>query len=1059
MGAKKITKKPSLAVKSLSAPSRVSGRTMKATWSIPNDLVSTKKNDRATDLEIDWTLGIAGTPKSVTVTGNEKLTEHSINLDSVKIGSTTYTRSSFYPFGGKPTLSYVTVQVFPKNKKGKGKEAKTTAYFQKPRAPQVSDLSFNSETGNVSATITTDAGSDQYERYDTRYTVMVRNTRTGQTWNSSDSSSTSTEFSVSYNVSDYQQLTYGQFVQVTVKAWSRGYAGDSGAVSRTIYIGYPAQAAINGIDVSDKSIAGKCTVRLKTNSTTEHPVDRVRLSYLTNVTYATVGSIPASASWTESDITDDSACTALAIPVANLMPDRGKHTWVRVKSYHLSESVLYRYSEAKEVAALFTPAPTAADDEISIISVTAGTKGDSAIVALGWNADGQDDSTGTELTWSDEEDTWRSTETPNNYTFTWTDGVIYGLTNDTTVVSGKKYYTKSGDTYSQVSNPSGNPKSLGYYEKYLDSATITIKNLEESTKYYIKARRYLTDEDVTTYSPYSNTATCYTSETPDVIVATCNRYVSKGNSLAVRWTFSGNGLQTEWRIVANVIGYALTADTAIVNGKQYYIRSGSGTAQSPYVYTEVESPVVANIGTYYEQTYTDTAIIASGEGSAGTALISAERLQTFAVNNSITFNVQASTGSGFVVSESHTVTILEKPTLSLTASATLTAQPYSFTATTNRLCDLIVIVTSEGATGQFPTGVKMQSTGDTIHSEVYSPIWTSSNGAYTSTVTLPTGLDFWNLGRYTMSVVAVDRTTSLKSDEVVATFSVAWTNPAVNPSQLSYTATTDTTVVEDEAYYEKVDSEYFLVTPVGTENPSTEGWYTQTVTEFVTLTPIDSTDADGDHMQAVQIALTPPTGSASTDVYDIYRMDVENASLIGEGFPLTHTVVDEYAPFGSDLELRYRFAIRTADGDIAFSDIEYTAPCKNMRFDWAGGFLELPYGLTIGDSYKKDAEIRYHMDGSVDGYWNKNIERKSSLGSAIIKIIQPKDIERTRLLARYTGPVFVRLPNGSAYEADVQITDLSVKNEAVTTIQVDATEIGLTDEFKLPIPFDLEEEE
>lgn len=46
--------------------------------------------------------------------------------------------------------------------------------------------------------------------------------------------------------------------------------------------------------------------------------------------------------------------------------------------------------------------------------------------------------------------------------------------------------------------------------------------------------------------------------------------------------------------------YQLTSDVAIATGKTYYTRSGSGTSASPYVYTTVASPAVADIGTYYE---------------------------------------------------------------------------------------------------------------------------------------------------------------------------------------------------------------------------------------------------------------------------------------------------------------------------------------------------------------------------------------------------------------------------------------------------------------------------
>lgn len=48
--------------------------------------------------------------------------------------------------------------------------------------------------------------------------------------------------------------------------------------------------------------------------------------------------------------------------------------------------------------------------------------------------------------------------------------------------------------------------------------------------------------------------------------------------------------------------YAKTADVAIDDTKTYYTRTGSGTAESPYVYTAVEEPDVSDIGDYYEVT-------------------------------------------------------------------------------------------------------------------------------------------------------------------------------------------------------------------------------------------------------------------------------------------------------------------------------------------------------------------------------------------------------------------------------------------------------------------------
>lgn len=923
-----IAHKPKLTVTKMGAPVRTTkngaDHIMKADWTVPKDLVNDKKGNRATGLHINWYLGIAGTdPKKATTTKNENTTTSEINLNGVKIGKKTYTRASFYPLS-KQYLSYVTCEVVPYNKKGTGKNKTTaTRKFAPPRKPVIADFTFNTETGAVSTTVTTDAGADYQERYDTCYIMTVENSRTGKTWQQSNNHSTSTSIPLSYNVSDYQQLSYDEYVKVTVEAWARGYAGPSEHVKKTYYVSYPSQVTIENVAVSSKDSTGKCTAYINTNKATAHPIDRVKLEYLANCNYSQEQQIPGGASWTASDVIDDGNCTALAIGVTNLIPNPGKYTWIRVKSWHANETVLHRYSAAMRVRDLETPEPTAEDDYIAILDTKPGADGKSLEVLLGWNTDGQDDSTGTELTWSEDGDAWRSTDDPEKYDFEWSDGAV----------------TAGGQTYH-------------------DSATVFIKGLDESTKYYIRARRYLEGEDRTTYSPYSNIATEITSERPEAVVASCDRYVPVGGSLPVYWTFSGNGLQTEWQIV-----------------------SSSG------------------------------AVIDSAENSLGSTQIDAERLATFATNNSVTFTVQVSTGSGFVVSEEHTVRLIEPPTLSIGVTSPLTVQPLSFTATSNRQCDLTVYVYAQGAAGQFPTGLKRQTAGDTIYSEYLTPQWTASGQNYTATIMLPAGLDLWDLGRYTITAVATDRDTELTSDASSVQFAVAWAHQAPDPF------------------------------------------------DAVTITAVDTTDDEsGRHTQAVEIALTPPENSVATDVYDIYRVTGDGAYLIGESFPLTYTATDEYAPFGDGLTLWYRVACRTADGDVEFADIEYVADGQAMRFDWAGGSLELPYNLSIGDKYDKDVDVRQHMDGSTDAYWNDNVTRTGSLSSDLIRLDSQDEVNLARQLARYTGAVFVRTPDGAAYEADVQVSNMST-NGPLEAITIDATEIGLTQEFILPTPFALDEEE
>lgn len=971
-----IKKKPDTTVSGLGAPTMgTDNHVMTATWSVPAAMTKSSNKARAENLVVDWTANTSAGAVKLTNTYGTSQTSAELNLDSFSAGGTSYSRSAFYPATARK-LSGVSASVTAKNRKGLGNTVTQTRAFGIPPVPTVDEISFNTSTGICSTTIYAAESSSYNERYDTKYRVTVRG-RTGSVTNTSDSSSTSAEFTLTYDASDYMNLTPDQYIQVTVAAFSRGYAGDSKEVSRNFYLAYPSKATITSTNISAKDSTGKLTVNINTNKSTEHPVDKVTLEYLANTTFENASDITGS--WTDAGIEDNGNCTALAMPVEDLIPDRGRYTWVRVKTMHAHEGVLFRYSEYVRLKELETPPAEAAEDSITIISAVSGAEGESAVVQLGWNASGTDDSTGTELTWSDEADTWKSTKEPEIHEFTWSDG----------------RYPPTGT------------------KEYNDSAEITIKGLAEGKTYYIRARRYYEGE-TTSYGRYSNTVTVITSEKPAGVVARCNRYVSAGQPLSVYWTFSGNGVQTEWQILAkrNVSQsftgngsnkvFTVASDVASVTSVKVNNSTTSAYTRSGQTFTFTSAPANnASVVIAYESFST---VVAKGEGGIGGTQISAQRLSDLATDNSLTFLVQVSTGSGYVSSESKSVTILHQPTLVISSSATMTAQPYSFTATSSRLCDLIVIVTSQGASGQFPQGVMTQTAGDTIYSDVIKPTW--SNGS--ATVTLPSGLDFWDLGSYTLSVVAEDRDTKLRSAKVEKSFKVAWTNKAVDPE------------------------------------------------DGITLTPIDTVGEDGDHLQGVEIDLIPPTGCNQTDLYDIYRMDGGKACLIGEGFPLTYTVIDEYAPFGDNEDLFYRIAIRTVDGDTEYADMGYTLVSNTIRFDWAGGTLELPYGNSIGDNYKKSVEFRQHMDGSVDGYWNRNVEHGASYSSSLIRLIQPEEVTLARQLARYAGAVFVRTANGSAYPADVQVTDLSVKNKAVTAIAVDATEVGLTEEFMLPSPYEVE---
>lgn len=119
---------------------------------------------------------------------------------------------------------------------------------------------------------------------------------------------------------------------------------------------------------------------------------------------------------------------------------------------------------------------------------------------------------------------------------------VYAVTQDTEPQPSKWYFKATGTA---VSNPTGDPHAQGWYE--LSSGIYS-----------------LTDDTTVTLGKTYYTLTA--------------------------------------QVVDVGFDYILTRDTDIVADKKYYTRSGSGTEQDPYVYTEVENPVVADLGNYYEYT-------------------------------------------------------------------------------------------------------------------------------------------------------------------------------------------------------------------------------------------------------------------------------------------------------------------------------------------------------------------------------------------------------------------------------------------------------------------------
>lgn len=918
-------KKPLGGVASLAIKRGSGNRVLTATWKVPSSLSKgTDKADKADKLTVTWTLAIPGKdPKKVEII--KKLSDHNsvVNLSNFNAGKKTYTRSSFYPLT-KRKLSAVTCKVVASNKDGSSpKEPSTTYRFKKPNKPVVGAFSMNADTGNVSATITAAADKGVYERYDTEFQFTVKRSDTGATLKSQSSTFTGNSFTVSYDLSAYQSLPDGAYVRFYAKARSRGYAGASAWVDREFYVAKPNVPSIDSIDVPSKAAQDRVTVNVKLNrgvtkdksgNHTTHPITQVKLEALADVAYATVEQVEAASDqWQEVGAPDNGNCAALSCLVSDVMPSAGNHSWVRVKAWYLVENALVSYSRPEEVSALYVPATTVTADSVVIIDAQSGEDGTTALVTLAWAPEGTTDtSTGTELSWSDQPDTWRSTDDPETYEVTYDDGPV----------------THGGVTYQS-------------------SASIAIKGLDGGTPTYIKARRYTDGDSGMAYGPYGDMATVIPSVAPASVALAVPGFVPEGQGITCSWTFSGGSPQTAWQLLLS-----------------------------------------------------DGTVIASGTDATGAATISAERAEELATNGALTIRVAVSTGGAWVQSLAKTTHIVPKPTFAVTPSATYTAQGdgIQIPATCSAAGATVALtVTSMGTSGDGPAGMVIQADGDVVWSGVVLPEWAS--GA--ATITLPAGLDLVDGTEYQVTASATDPATGLVSEQVEATFAVAWSHQAPDPDGC------------------------------------------------VTLTPIDTYDTDGNSVKAVRIDLVPPSTSVAADCYDIYRLTNDGAQLIGETWPLTATLTDQYAPYGDGMTHYYRIACRTADGDVEWYDAPYEMGGSVLRIDWQGGTVELPYDLAISDGYGKDVDIHEYLDGSTDAFYNQGIRRTAKLATTVLRLEDPATIAAVKELAHFVGPAFVRTPDGSAYEAHVEVTDMTPTHE-LSSVSISATEVNLTAAYMLP---------
>ncbi len=420
-----------------------------------------------------------------------------------------------------------------------------------------------------------------------------------------------------------------------------------------------------------------------------------------------------------------------------------------------------------------------------------------------------------------------------------------------------------------------------------------------------------------------------------------------------------------------------------------------------------------------------------GTDQKGYAVIDYDDVENLLIDDVLYLVVKVWTTGEPATSNVKQIRFSPKPNLRISqVPSILDDQPLRMTLLSDNLnLTLKISVTAEGASIWMPDGLKDQLDGEVVYSNYVDGVdWdsleepikiygeTPPDGSdpevlatmlYQYTYEFPK-MDLLDLGRYEINVTGTDKETDLNTDYLQG-------GTALEPATAHFTVNW-----KDKAY-----------------PPSKWSYITKTKGKL-----------------GVDIHVKASPENKETDVCDIYRVTPDGAYLVKQGQAFNTTITDLYAPFSSTAFTRYRLCTRTSNGDVEFIDIGYRLKNTSIRFDWGDSqdnppegiptYLELPYNISLDDSYEKNFETRLHMDGLYQGYWNKGAKRKVSLSTDIIKASDYKLKEAIKALGRYAGPVYVRTPDGSAYAANVTLDTFPNDYDQLTmSIKLTAEEIAL----------------
>lgn len=894
---------------------------------------------------------------------------------------------------------------------------------------------------------------------------------------------------------DVFDLVPNEYLNLTVYAYDAGLGGKSKTISKSYLFAYPYSVHL------DKKIEEIGTRDTVDGKTVERPMFyQVHFSKETpshgkrrnsTFTLQRLKNLEGERGWTEARWTSEASTsdswsdvetseadeTTMVNSKSEAEPDTYKRTYFRVKSN--SDDFPSFYSDPV-VAPNYVTIPTASNEKCKFMEVTVEEDGTSLKIIYGFHVEVNEQDTklsdGTEISWSPDKNAWNSNREPEAFDMPdkyylseevmadWNTRIQNNDGTDLVATADSKYFNKDLPE-DQLNDPSNVVDSMGM---------IYLRDLSEGTPYYLRIRRYLAEgldevDYAAKYTEYVNPAggvsAVAPTSTPMKVILKGPEAVVVGRDFSVSWTYESisDSKQTEWKLCYG----KPDADGNYYADKEkisYSLDDGGETVATMEKTSYLTVPVPIRFDDALKDIY-------HGDDSRGFVTVKYDDVKNFIVNDTLYLALTMKTTGEFATSPMLKVSYIQKPEAwfaddpsidtedeeepetpqpiqKFTNDFVLRTQPLSLLiASDTKDCRIDARVYANSQNSQWnPDGLFVQPEGsgiaivsdanatwnEVVGTETDAEGNVSEKTYYTTRITFLQNLEFLDAKQYRIELTLTHKDYDVNSD-------------TIDPDTLvSMPLTRYFTVDWEHQALATNDSDPITITVNGQEK--------QVITAYA---------VPNGNPYSVSIYLSYPENYQEGDVCDVYRKTPDGMALICSGAEFGSVITDNYAPYSNtDVykdALSYRLVTRTSDGDLDWTDIQYYLYGYVMRFDWGSeetstarpyNYVDLPYNLSYKDSFTKQFDSRLHLDGKFRGYWNEGIERSSSLSTDIIRVTDWETKERIRALAHYSGPVFVRLPDGCAYEANVDVTDIPNNYSSdIMTVSFDVKEIALSERF------------